>query len=141
MFQPLVPKQTPEVCDTQKEWGNETRWESKGEENTLVPENSAQQAWECLQRTHKGPSLVDIPPCATWEPPEVGIPSLHRPKMVGLSDEYPQATGQGAKLKTRPQYSTKTVAEEMVITDERGQQASTLKIDFYLPLPGQLREL
>ena len=144
MLQPLAPIQAPETRDAvnarpdpQREWGVNIEWVQEGEENTLVPENSTQQMLDHLQRAQEGPSLVDIPACATWELSEVGVPSLHRPEMVGPPDEYPQAIGQGTRSKMRPQYSTKTVAEEMVITNEQGQQASSLKIDFYLPLPGQ----
>ena len=118
MLQSFTPMRIPEGCDAWKDEGSGTRWDSKGEETIWAPETIECQALEHLRRTQEGPSLVDIPPCSTWEPPEIGVPSLHRPEMVGPTDEYPQATGQGARPKTRPQYSTKMVAEEMVIIDE-----------------------
>ena len=67
----------------QKELGAEEGQVQRREEDTLVPEGDSSWMPERSRRTQEGPSLVDIPACATQELKEVGVPSLYRPKMVG----------------------------------------------------------
>ena len=59
--------------------------------------------------------------------------------MVEPPDIFQRPSGQGARLKTLPQYSTRTMAEELGYATGGESHPLEVKMNFHLPLPGQPR--
>ena len=77
-----------------------------GEGARLMPNGSA-------RRSVEGPSILNIPPYASHDVRDDENPTLHRPEVVEPPDIFQRPSGQGARPKTLPQYSTRTMAEEL----------------------------
>ena len=66
-------------------------------------------------------------------------PTFHRPHMVELADVFQHPVGNDAHPKALPKYSTRMIGEELTYTTRGEVSPFEVKIDFYLPLPIQLR--
>ena len=77
-----------------------------GEGARLMPNGSA-------RRSVEGPSILNIPPYASHDVRDDENLTLHQPKVVEPPDIFQRPSGQGAHPKTLPQYSTRTMAEEL----------------------------
>ena len=77
-----------------------------GEGARLMPNGGA-------RRSAEGPLILNIPPYASHDGSDDENPTLHQPEVVEPLDIFQRPSGQGAHLKTLPQYSTRTMAEEL----------------------------
>ena len=103
-----------------------------GEGARLTPNGGA-------RRSVEGPSILNIPPYASHDVRDDENPTLHRPEVVEPLDIFQRPSGQGAHLKTLPQYSTRTMAEELGYATGGESHPLEVKMNFHLPLPGQPR--
>ena len=101
-----------------------------GEGTRLMPNGSTRRSME-------GPSILNIPPYVSHDVRDDENPTLHRPKVVELPDIFQRPSGQGAHPKTLPQYSTRTMAEELGYATEGESHHMEVKMNFHLPLPRQ----
>ena len=101
-----------------------------GEGARLMPNGST-------RRSTEGPLILNIPPYASHDVRDDENPTLHRPKVIERPDIFQKPSGQGARPKTLPQYSTRTMAEELGYATERESHPLEVKMNFHLPLPGQ----
>ena len=101
-----------------------------GEGARLMPNGSA-------RRSVEGPLILNIPPYASHDVGDGENPTLHRPEVVEPPDIFQRPSGQGAHLKTLPQYSTRTMAEELGYATGGESHPLEVKMNFHLPLPGQ----
>ena len=105
---------------------------------TLIPGEGARLTPNgSTRRSMEGPSILNIPPYASHNVRDDKNPTLHRPKVVEPPDIFQRPSGQGACPKTLPQYSTRTVAEELGYATEGESHPMEVKMNFHLPLPGQ----
>ena len=74
-----------------------------GEGDRLTPNGSARRSME-------GPSILNIPPYVSHDVRDDENLTLHQPEVVEPLDIFQRPSGQGARLKTLPQYSTRTMA-------------------------------
>ena len=65
------------------------------------------------RRSTEGPSILNIPPYASYDVRDDENLTLHQPEVVEPLDIFQRPSGQGAHLKTFSQYSTRTMAEEL----------------------------
>ena len=79
--------------------------QTPGEGARLMPNGGARSA--------EGPSILNIPPYASHNVRDDENPSLHGPEVVLPPDIFQRPSGQGPRPKTLPQYSTRTMAEEL----------------------------
>ena len=103
-----------------------------GEGARLMPNGSA-------RRSAEWPSILNIPPYASHDVRDDENPTLHRPKVVEPPDIFQRPSRQGARLKTLPQYSTKTMAEELGYATGGESHPLEVKMNFHLSLPRQPR--
>ena len=101
-----------------------------GEGTRLTPNGSTRRSME-------GPSILNIPPYVSHDVQDDENPTLHRPEVVEPPDIFQRPSGQGAHPKTLPQYSTRTMAEELGYAAEGESHPMEVKMNFHLPLPGQ----
>ena len=101
-----------------------------GEGTRLMPNGST-------RRSTEGPSILSIPPYVSHDVRDDENPTLHRPEVVEPPDIFQRPSGQGAHPKTLPQYSTRTMAEELGYASEGESHPMEVKMNFHLPLPGQ----
>ena len=81
---------------------------------TLIPGEGARQMPNgSTRRSMEGPSILNIPPYASHDVRDDEDPTIHQPEVVEPPDIFQRPSGQGAHLKTLPQYSTRTMAEEL----------------------------
>ena len=107
---------------------------------TLIPGESARLTPNgSSRRSTEGPSILNIPPYASHDVQDDENLTLHRPKVVEPLDIFQRPSGQGAHPKTLPQYSTRTMAEELGNAAEGESHPMEVKMNFHLPLPGQPR--
>ena len=99
-----------------------------GESARLTPNDSARWSME-------GPSILNIPPYASHDVRDDENLTLHRPKVVEPPYIFQRPSGQGAHLKTLPQYSTRTMAEELGYATGGESHPLEVKMNFHLPLP------
>ena len=103
---------------------------------TLIPGEGARLTPNgSTRRSTEGPSILNIPPYAFHNVRDDENPTLHQPEVVEPPDIFERPSGQGAHLKTLPQYSTRTMAEELGYATE----GESHPMNFHLPLPGQPR--
>ena len=102
----------------------------QGESARLMPNDGT-------RRSTEGPSILNIPPYASHNVRDDENPTLHQPEVVELPDIFQRPVGQGVQLKTLPQYSTRTMAEELGYATRGESHSVEVKINFHLPLPGQ----
>ena len=100
----------------------------QGEGARLMPNGGTRRSME-------GPSILNIPPYASHDVRDDENLTLHRPKVVEPPDIFQRSSGQGAHLKTFPQYSTRTMAEERGYAMGGGSHPLEVKMNFHLPLP------
>ena len=98
----------------------------------LTPNGSA-------RRSAEGPLILNIPPYASHNVRDNENPTLHRPEVVEPPDIFQRPSGQGAHPKTLPQYSTRTMAEELGYATEGESHPLEVKMNFHLPVPRQPR--
>ena len=91
------------------------------------------------RRSMEGPSILNIPPYASHDVRDDENLTLHRPEVIEPLDIFQRPSGQGAHPKTLPQYSTRTMAEELGYATEGESHPMEVKMNFHLPLPGQPR--
>ena len=101
-----------------------------GEGARLMPNGST-------RRSTEGPSILNIPPYASHDVRDDENPTLHRPRVIEPLDIFQRPSGQGARPKTLPQYSTRTMAEELCCAAEGESHSMEVKMNFHLPLNGQ----
>ena len=101
-----------------------------GEGTRLTPNGS-------MRRSMEGPSILNIPPYASHDVRDDENLTLYRPKVVEPPDIFQRPSGQGARPKTLPPYSTRTMAEELGYAAEGESHPMEVKMNFHLPLPGQ----
>ena len=101
-----------------------------GEGARLMPNGST-------RRSTEGPSILNIPPYASHDVQDDENLTLHRPEVIGPPDIFQRPSGQGAHPKTLPQYSTRTMAEELGYAAEGESHSMEVKMNFHLPLPRQ----
>ena len=101
-----------------------------GEGARLMPNGSA-------RRSAEGPSILNIPPYASHDVRDDENLTLHQPEVVEPPDIFQRPSGQGAHPKTLPQYSTRTMAEELGYATGGESHPLEVKMNFHLPLPGQ----
>ena len=101
-----------------------------GEGARLMPNGST-------RRSTEGPLISNIPPYASHDVRDDKNLTLHRPKVIEPPDIFQRPSGQGAHLKTLPQYSTRTMAEELGYAAEGESHPMEVKRNFHLPLPRQ----
>ena len=101
-----------------------------GEDARLMPNGST-------RRSTEGPSILNIPPYASHDVQDDENPTLHRPEVIEPPDIFQRPSGQGVCPKTLPQYSTRTMAEELGYAAEGESHPMEVKMNFYLPLPRQ----
>ena len=102
-----------------------------GEGARLMPNGSA-------RRSVEGPLILNIPPYASHDVRDDENPTL-QPKVVEPPDIFQRPSGQGARPKTLPQYSTRTMAEELGYATGGESDPLEVKMNLHLPLPGQPR--
>ena len=102
----------------------------KGESARLTPNGGT-------RRSTEGPLILNIPPYASHDVRDDENLTLHRPKVVEPPDIFQRPSGQGARLKTLPKYSTRTMAEELGYATRGESHSLEVKINFHLPLPRQ----
>ena len=102
-----------------------------GEGARLMPNGSTKRSME-------GPSILNIQPYASHDVRDDENLTLHRPKVVEPPDIFQKPSGQGACPKTLPQYSTRTMAEELGYATEGESHPMEVKMNFHLPLLGSL---
>ena len=100
-----------------------------GEGAKLMPNGIA-------RRSTEGPSILNIPPYVSHDVRDDENPTLHRPEVVEPPDIFQRPSGQGVCPKTLPQYSTRTMAEELGYAAEGESHHMEVKMNFHLPLPG-----
>ena len=103
-----------------------------GEGARLMPNGGA-------RRSAEGPLILNIPPYASHDVRDDENPTLHRPEVVEPPDIFQRPSGQGVCPKTLPQYSTRTMAEELGYATGGESHPFEVKMNFHLPLPGQPR--
>ena len=103
-----------------------------GEGTRLTPNGSTRRSMEGL-------SILNIPSYASHDVRDDENPTLHRPEVVEPPDIFQRPSGQGVHPKTLPQYSTRTMAEELGYAAEGESHPMEVKMNFHLPLPGQPR--
>ena len=107
---------------------------------TLIPGEGARlMSNGSTRRSTEGPSILNIPPYASHDVRDDENPTLHRPKVIEPPDIFQRPSGQGAHPKTLPQYSTRTMVEELGYAAEGESHPMEVKMNFHLPLPGQPR--
>ena len=89
------------------------------------------------RRSVEGPLILNIPPYASHDVRDDENPTLHQTEVVEPPDIFQRPSGQGAHLKTLDQYSTRTMAEELGYTTRGESHPLEVKMNFYVPLPGQ----
>ena len=89
------------------------------------------------RRSMEGPSILNIPPYASHNVRDDENTTLHCPEVIEPPDIFQRPSGQGARPKTLPQYSTRTMAEELGYATEGESHSMEVKMNFHLPLPGQ----
>ena len=89
------------------------------------------------RRSTEGPLILSIPPYASHDVRDDENLTLHRPKVVEPPDIFQRPLEQGAHLKTFPQYSTRTMAEELGYATKGESHPLEVKMNFHLPLPRQ----
>ena len=89
------------------------------------------------RRSVEGPSILNIPPYGSHDVRDDENLTLHQPEVVEPPDIFQRPSGQGAHLKTLPQYSTRTMAEELGYATGGESHPLEVKMNFHLPLPGQ----
>ena len=106
---------------------------------TLIPGKGARLTPNgSTRRSTEGLSILNIPPYASLDVRDDENLTLHRPKVVEPLDIFQRPSGQGACPKTFPQYSTKTMAEELGYVAAGESHPMEVKMNFHLPLPGSL---
>ena len=65
------------------------------------------------RRSVEGPLILNIPPYVSHNVRDDENLTLHRPEVVEPPDIFQRPSAQGVHLKTLPQYSTRTMAEEL----------------------------
>ena len=107
---------------------------------TLIPgEGTRLKPNGSTRRSTEGPSILNIPPCASHDVRDDENLTLHQPEVIEPPDIFQRPSGQGAHPKTLPQYSTRTMAEELGYAAEGESHPMEVKMNFHLPLPGQPR--
>ena len=101
-----------------------------GEGARLMPNGSTRRSME-------GPSILNIPPYVSHNVRDDEKLTLHQPEVVEPPDIFQRPSGQGACLKTLPQYSTRTMAEELGYATGGESHPMEVKTNFHLPLPRQ----
>ena len=101
-----------------------------GESARLMPNGST-------RRSTEWPSILNIPPYTSHGVRDDENPTLHRPEVIEPLDIFQRPSGQGVRPKTLPQYSTRTMAEELGYAAEGESHQMEVKMNFHLPLPGQ----
>ena len=101
-----------------------------GEGARLMPNGGA-------RRSVEGPLILNIPPYASHDVRDDENLTLHQPEVVEPPDIFQRPSGQGACPKTLPQYSTRTMAEELGYATGGESHPLEVKMNFHLPLPGQ----
>ena len=105
---------------------------------TLIPgEGTRLMLNGSTRRSMEGPSILNIPPYASHDVRDDKNQTLHRPEVVEPLDIFQRPSGQGAHPKTLPQYSTRTMAEELGYAAEGESHSMEVKMNFHLPLPRQ----
>ena len=89
------------------------------------------------RRSMEGPLILNIPPYASHDVRDDENPTLHWPEVVEPPDIFQRPSGQGVHPKTLPQYSTRTMAEELGYAAEGESHHMEVKMNFHLPLPRQ----
>ena len=90
-----------------------------------------------LEGVRRGPLILNIPPYASHDVKDDENLTLHRPKVVEPPDIFQRPSGQGVHLKTFPQYSTRTMAEELGHATRGESHLLEVIMHFHLPLPRQ----
>ena len=103
-----------------------------GEGTRLMPNGST-------RRSTEGPSILNIPPYASHDVWDDENLTLHWPEVIEPPDIFQRPSGQGACPKTLPQYSTRTMAEELGYAAEGDSHHMEVKMNFHPPLPRQPR--
>ena len=103
-----------------------------GEGARLMPNGSA-------RRSVEGPLILNIPPYASHDVRDDENLTLHRSKVVEPLDIFQRPSGQGTHPKTLPQYSTRTMAEELGYATGGESHPLEVKMNLHLPLPRQPR--
>ena len=101
-----------------------------GEGTRLMPNGST-------RRSTEGPSILNIPPYASHDVRDDENLTLHQPEVVEPPDIFQRPSGQGLHLKTLPQYSMRTMAEELGYATGGESHPLEVKMNFHLPLPRQ----
>ena len=101
-----------------------------GEGARLTPNDGTRKSTE-------GPSILNIPPYASHDVRDDENPTLHRPEFVELPDIFQRPSEQKVCSKTFPQYSTRTMAEELGYATGGESHPLEVKMNFHLPLQGQ----
>ena len=89
------------------------------------------------RRSTEGPSILNILPYASHNVRDDENLTLHQPEVVEPPDIFQRPSGQGARPKTFPQYSTRTMAEELGYATRGESHPLELKMNFHLLLSGQ----
>ena len=104
----------------------------------LIPGQGARLIPNCgAGRSTEGPSILNIPPYVSHDVRDDENLTLHQPKVVEPLDIFQRPSGQGVCPKTLPQYSTRTMAEELGYATGGESHPLEVKMNFHLPLPGQ----
>ena len=101
-----------------------------GEGTRLTPNGSTRRSMEGLL-------ILNIPPYTSHDVRDDDNLTLHRPEVVEPPDIFQRPSGQGVCPKTFPQYSTKTIAEELGYAAVGESHPMEVKMNFHLTLPGQ----
>ena len=101
-----------------------------GEGARLTPNGSA-------RRSVEGPLILNIPPYASHDVRDDENPTLHQPEVVEPPDIFQRPSGQGEHPKTLPEYSTRTMAEELGYATGGEIHPLEAKTNLHLPLPRQ----
>ena len=80
---------------------------------TLIPGEGARLTPNGSTKSMEGPSILNIPPFASHDVRDDENPTQHQPEVVEPLDIFQRPSGQRARPKTLPQYSTRTMAEEL----------------------------
>ena len=107
---------------------------------TLIPGEGARLTPNgSTRRSTEGLSILNIPPYASHDVQDDENLTLHQPEVVEPPDIFQRPSGKGARPKTLPQYSTRTMAEELDYAAEGESHPMEVKMNFHLPLPRQPR--
>ena len=105
---------------------------------TLIPGNGAKLTPNGgARRSMEGPLILNIPPYASHDVRDDESLTLHRSEVVEPPDIFQRPSWQGVRPKTFPQYSTRTMAEELGCATGGESHPLEVKMNFHLPLPRQ----